>query len=110
MLGGAASVSNRSSSFGMRLHTQASNTAGSGGLAAAGSWTCASASVVNSALDEPGVASCATVGVTPPSSSGRTRSRANDRSHGRDMENPLTPDQSVERHPTGSGDELSLCG
>src|SRR3954453_5656247 len=92
----------------MRLQTQASNTAGSGGLAVAGNGTWASASVVISALDEPGVASCARAGATP-SNSGRMTRRVNDWSHGRHMGNPLTPERSTERHPTGSDDDLAFA-
>src|SRR4051812_35021409 len=78
-------------------------------MAEAGNWTCATASVGISVLDEPGVASCANVRATPPPSSGRARRRANERSRGRYMGKPLNLDRSVERHPTGSGDEVFGC-
>src|SRR5829696_7991205 len=61
MLGGACSVPNRSSSPGMRLHTQASKIAGSVGTAPAGNWTVFTASVVISPPGETGVASWAPV-------------------------------------------------
>src|SRR5215212_1251496 len=93
----------------MRLQTQASKTAGSGGLAVAGNKIWARASVVISVLDAPGVASCATAGATP-STRGRPKRRVNNRSHRRYTGISLKSDGSMARHPTGCEGDLSLYG
>jgi hypothetical protein len=56
MLGGESSVANRSSSPGMRRHSQTSTIAGSGGTAAAGTRMVASTSLAIAALEATGLA------------------------------------------------------